>query len=98
MDGASDLHHYQNVADRWDGTQSLASWRKLSTTTLAVDGGGRDLTESTIDLSADLHGPTGHLLVVVSPTRRFDSAGSLYWQNRPTITWVQATSIGVDAP
>ena len=40
--------------------------RKLSTTTITVDGGGKDLTESTIDLSADLHGATGHLLVVVS--------------------------------
>ena len=36
-------------------------WRKLSTTTITVDGGGNDLTESTIDLSADLHGATGDL-------------------------------------
>ncbi len=88
---------YQNVMERWDGTQSLASWRKLSTTTIAVDGGGRDLTESTIDLSADLHGPRGHLIVVVSPTRQFAPGNDLYGQNRPTITWVQVTSIGVDA-
>ncbi|HEV7524916.1 MAG TPA: alpha-2-macroglobulin family protein, partial [Acidimicrobiia bacterium] len=88
---------YQNLVDRWDGTQSMASWRKLSQTTIAVDGGGRDLTESTIDLSADLHGSTGHLIVVVSPTRQFPPGNDLYWQNRPVITWVQVTSIGVDA-
>ena len=88
---------YQNLLQRWDGNQSLASWHKLSTTTIAVDGGGRDLTESTIDLSADLHGPTGHLLVVVSPTRTYAQSDPLYWENRPTITWVQVTSIGVDA-
>jgi uncharacterized protein YfaS (alpha-2-macroglobulin family) len=88
---------YENIAGRWDGNQSLAAWSKLSTTTIAVDGGGRDLTESTIDLGADLHGPTGHLLVVVSPTKQYPSTDPLYWQNRPTITWVQVTSIGVDA-
>ena len=71
--------------------------QRLSKTTIAVDGGGTQLTESTIDLSADLRGPTGHLVVVVSPTRQFPKDDPLYWQNRPTITWVQVTAIGVDA-
>jgi hypothetical protein len=89
---------YQNLLQRWgNDDQLLSTWRKLSTTTIAVDGGGKDLTESTIDLSGDLDGPTGDLLVVVSPTLQFDKNSSLYWQNQPTITWAQVTSIGVDA-
>ncbi|HTD49995.1 MAG TPA: alpha-2-macroglobulin family protein, partial [Acidimicrobiia bacterium] len=89
---------YQNLLQRWGNDDRLLStWQKLSTTTITVDGGGKDLTESTIDLSSDLHGPVGQLLVVVSPTRHFDPNTSLYWQNQPTITWVQVTSIGIDA-
>ena len=48
---------YQDVLQRWYGDdQQLTSWQRLSTTTITVDGGGHDLTESSIDLSADLHG------------------------------------------
>jgi uncharacterized protein YfaS (alpha-2-macroglobulin family) len=89
---------YQNVLARW-GTDDplLPPWQRISTSTITVDGGGHELTESTIDLSPDLRGPTGHLVVVVSPTRQFAKDDPLYWENRPTITWVQVTSIGVDA-
>ena len=48
-------------------------------------------------MSADLHGAAGHLLVVVSSNLQLAKDSNLYWQNRPTITWVQVTSIGVDA-
>jgi len=89
---------YQNLLERWgNDDQLLSTWHKLSTTTITVDGGGKDLTESTIDLSADLHGTAGHLLVVVSSNLQLAKDSDLYWQNRPTITWVQVTSIGVDA-
>ena len=77
---------------------SLSSWQHLSSTTLTVDGGGHELTESNIDLSGDLHGAPGHLLVVVSPTRQYPSNTELYYENRPTITWVQTTAIGCRRP
>jgi alpha-2-macroglobulin len=89
---------YQNLLQTWgykDG--SLSTWPRLSTTTITVDGGGKELTESNIDLSSDLHGAPGHLLVVVSPTEQYPPNTELYYQNRPTITWVQSTTIGVDA-
>ena len=90
---------YQNIVNYWGSDQQppLSTWQRLSTSTITVDGGGHELTESTIDLSADLHGATGDLVVVVSPTRTFARTDKLYYQNRPTITWVQVTSIGVDA-
>jgi len=89
---------YLDVQEHWYNDTSLpSSWRKLSTTTISVAGGGRDLTESSIDLGADLPGPTGDLVLVVSPTREYPQNSELYYQNRPTITWVQVTSIAVDA-
>ena len=89
---------YQNLLQQWGNDASkLATWQRLSSTTLAVDGGGHELTESSIDLSPDLHAPTGDLLVVVSPDPPLNIKDPLYYQNQPTITWVQVTSIGVDA-
>ena len=72
-------------------------WRLVSRSTITVEGGGGELAESTIDLGADLDGASGHLVVVVSPTREFRENDDFYWNNRPTITWVQVTGIGVDA-
>ena len=72
-------------------------WRQVSTSTITVDGGGKELAESSIDLGDDLEGTTGHLVVIVSPTRKFAKGDDLYSNNRPTISWVQTTSIGVDA-
>ena len=64
---------------------------------MPVDGGGHELTESNIDLSSELHGTPGDVIVVVSPTEHYTKYSDLYWANQPTITWVQVTSIGVDA-
>ncbi len=95
---ASKWTEYQDFQQRWgDIGQARPPWPRRSTTTITVDGGGHDLTETTIDLSADLRGATGHLVVIVSPTRTFAKNTEEYWQNRPTIAWVQVTSIGVDA-
>ena len=89
---------YQNLLDRWGNDASLlATWPRVSSTTLTVDGGGHELTESNIDLSSDLRGATGDLLVVVSPDPPLTQQDPLYYQNSPTITWVQVTAIGVDA-
>ena len=89
---------YQKALESWgNSNSSLPGWQRLSTTTITVDGGGHALTESEIDLSSDLHGATGDLIVIVSTPEQYPRASELYWANRPTITWVQATSIGVDA-
>ncbi len=89
---------YEKVSQQWSyGDESLSKWQKLSSTTITVDGGGHDLTESSIDLSADMHDAPGHVLVVVAPTEHYARNDNLYYQNRPTITWVQVTKIGVDA-
>lgn len=72
-------------------------WRLVSRSTITVEGGGSELAESTIDLGDDLEGESGHLVVIVSPTRAFAENDDFYWNNRPTITWAQVTAIGVDA-
>ncbi len=57
------------------------------------------LHEAQIDLSAALDGANGQLVVVVEPTgdlANLTREDDLYWQNRPTFTWAQATTIGAD--
>ena len=90
---------YQDITQRWGSNYeySVPNFRRLSTTTITVDGGGHELTESPIDLSSDLHGATGDVVVVVSPTEQLSRNDNNYWANQPTITWVQVTAIGVDA-
>jgi uncharacterized protein YfaS (alpha-2-macroglobulin family) len=90
---------YQDFLTHWYDLQHTTRppFPQLSHTTITVPGGGAQMTESTIDLRADLHGATGDVVVVVSPTRQFPSNTELYWRNRPTIAWVQETSIAVDA-
>lgn len=89
---------FQDSIGRWNGdTAPSFPWPRRSSTVVAIDGGGHDLTEATIDLSADLQGATGHLVVVVSPTTKYARKDPLRWQNRPTFAWIQVTSIGVDA-
>ena len=39
----------------------------------------------------------GQALLYVEPTRTFPPASDEFWNNRPTLTWVQATHVGVDA-
>ena len=89
---------FEKFRERWNGESTPRfDWPRVSTTTVTVNGGGLGLTETTIDLARDLGGSTGHLVVVVSPTRTFAKTDDVRYQNRPTYTWVQATAIGVDA-
>lgn len=89
---------YQDFLRQWLGNQPPnPPFPRISRTTIDVAGGGAQLTESTIDLSADLRGRTGHVVVVVSTPEQYSTRSPLFWQNRPTIAWVQATGIGVDA-
>ncbi len=89
---------YERFRNRWDGESvPRFDWPRASSTTVTVDGGGRSITETVVDLAADLRGATGHVVVVASPTRTFSKKDDLRHQNRPTFVWVQATAIAVDA-
>ena len=56
-----------------------------------------EVTETILDLSEALPEGTGHVLLYVEPTREFPENTEEYWQNRPVLVWVQATTVGVDA-
>jgi alpha-2-macroglobulin len=97
--GPEDWNAFERfVNEGWDdGYSDVPGWDRRSSSTIEVSGGGVDLTETTIDLADDLVRATGHLVVVVSPSRDFDRSDRAYYDNRPTVAWVQTTRIGVDA-
>ena len=53
--------------------------------------------ETPIDLSAPFNLAGSQLVVRVEPTRKFSATDDDYWRNRPTIAWVQNTTLGIDA-
>jgi alpha-2-macroglobulin len=55
------------------------------------------LGETAVDLGEVLGGQPGHVVVRVATTETYPVDTEEYWRNRPTLAWVQATSIGLDA-
>ena len=75
---------------------ALPGWTSLADDPLDTGGSPDRLTETPIDLSDELDGAHGHLVVLVEPDRTYTPNSELYWTNRPTITWVQSTAIALD--
>ncbi|MCU1367240.1 MAG: hypothetical protein JWN39_2879, partial [Ilumatobacteraceae bacterium] len=71
-------------------------WKTLSDEKLAVDGDPDHIIATAVDLSGVLPGH-GSVVVLVEPTEHYTVDSPDYWANRPTITWVQSTTVGVDA-
>ena len=72
-------------------------WPLLNEQTVEVAGDPGVFGETPIDLSDALDGGLGHVIVVVEPTTKYAPDSTDYWNNRPTVAWVQATKIGLDA-
>lgn len=78
-------------------TPQLPKWEQVIDTTVDVEGADDTEVETVVDLAGALDGKAGHAVVIVEPTEDYPPSSELYWSNRPIITWVQATSLGLDA-
>ena len=67
-------------------------WELVDDRTVPTGSKPNEFHETALDLSASLES-TGHVVVVVSPTRRRDED----WLNQPFAVWVQRTTLGLDA-
>ncbi len=52
--------------------------------------------ETVIDLSDVLPDGTGHVVLLIEPERTFPRNSEQFWENRPFLIWVQATTVGID--
>jgi alpha-2-macroglobulin len=64
-----------------------------------VDTGGQDggVVETVVDLSEAFPEGIGHAVVYVAPTRDIPPRSDEWYENQPTFTWVQSTTVGIDA-
>ena len=82
---------------RDDTATPFPDWEVLSDATLTVEGNTDNAIVTDIDLSGVLKGTAGQVIVLVEPVPAVPPTSDEYWQNRPAITWVQATTLGLDA-
>jgi hypothetical protein len=85
------------TARRDDPSTPFPTWEVLSDATLTVEGDTDNAIVTDIDLSGVLKGAAGQVIVLVEPVPAVRPTSDEYWQNRPALSWVQATTLGLDA-
>jgi uncharacterized protein YfaS (alpha-2-macroglobulin family) len=72
-------------------------WQKVMDETVAISSDEDRFVETPIDLSAAFAASGSQLVVRIEPTEQYTQNDELYWMNRPTVAWVQRTTLGIDA-
>ncbi len=72
-------------------------WPLIVDAIIDIDAAEDEYVETAIDLSSAFAEVGSQLVVRIDPTREFSENDDDYWRNRPTIAWVQSTTIGIDA-
>ena len=97
---AADPADFSTYANYWQNRENpdtdLPDWRRLSDREVSIDGEPDATVETMLDLSEELPGDTGHLIVLIEPVPAVSPNSNDYWLNRPTLTWVQRTQLGID--
>lgn len=91
------LSAYLRYSWQRDNTEEqMPAWTVLSDATLTVDGEADTMIDTPIDLSGVLNGTPGHVIVLVEPIPALQPNDDDYYRNRPALTWVQSTQLGID--
>jgi len=76
---------------------TLPAWSVLSDDTITLKDTADGTVETPVDLSGVLQGKPGQVIVLVEPVPAVPPSSNDYYQNRPALSWVQSTQLGVDA-
>ena len=87
--------YVEYMGNRWQDPPPTPPGREVMNKIIQLDAANDALTETAIDLSPTLSGPTGHLIVVVDYPRNPLFGGNADY--RVISSWVQVTRIGLDA-
>lgn len=91
-----EFRRYQEA--QWsDADAPEPEWSLVLDEEIEIDAERDEFTETTIDLSSAFNQSGSQLVVRIDPTREFSQNDDDYWRNRPTIAWVQSTTLGIDA-
>ncbi len=85
--------------DQQEPMPDAPKWPVLVDRIVPIGGAKSRLVSTTLDLTAQVSGraATGHVVVLIEPTANQTFSPDTAWQNRPTMTWVQKTNLGLDA-
>ncbi len=72
-------------------------WPVVLDEVVEIDADEDQYVETAIDLSSAFVQAGSQIVVRIDPTRQFSQNDDDYWRNRPTLAWVQSTTIGIDA-
>jgi alpha-2-macroglobulin len=93
----SEFTNYLEKRDSQETETPLPNWKMLSDTKIAPKADADATVETAIDLGPQLGGKPGQVVVFVEalplPSRNTDR----FWQSRPTISWVQSSSMALDS-
>ncbi|MDO8391342.1 MAG: alpha-2-macroglobulin family protein [Actinomycetota bacterium] len=89
--------YYRYAYDRDWAETKLPDWNVLADDTLAIEGDKDTPILTAVDLAGVLQGRRGQVIVLVEPVPAVSPNSNDYWQNRPALTWVQSTTLGLDA-
>ena len=94
-----DLASFRAYLDRTYSETDPADpqWQKVMDETVAIDSEEDRFVETAVDLSDAFAAAGSQLVVRIEPTEQYSQNDELYWMNRPTVAWVQRTTLGVDA-
>lgn len=72
-------------------------WPLMMEAVIDVDADDDEITETVVDLAPAFEVSNGPIVVRVETDPDLTPDDNEYWQNQPVITWVQSTTLGVDA-
>ncbi len=84
-------------AVRSDADAEPPEWQIVFDEEVEIDGDADTFVETTVDLSRAFNSAGSQVVVRVDSLLDLTENDDDYWQNRPTIAWVQSTTLGVDA-
>ena len=80
-----------------DEDAETPEWPSVMDDVIEIDADDDQYVETSIDLTDAFAQVDSQLVVRVDPTEDFSRDDDDYWRNRPTVAWVQSTTVGIDA-
>jgi alpha-2-macroglobulin len=85
------------VQEREQNSSPPKGWKVLTDRKVKPEGTDDSTVETLIDLGPQLEGKPGQVIVLVEPSPPIARESDEYWENQPTLSWVQSTTMALDS-
>ncbi|MCB0967083.1 MAG: hypothetical protein KDB37_09635, partial [Ilumatobacter sp.] len=80
-----------------DDAAPVPEWPEALDTEVEIDAPVDRWVETAIDLTEAFNSSSGQIVVRIDPLLDLSRDDETYWNNQPTVAWVQTTRLGIDA-